>query len=509
MGHASCMYQHTEGGLAVESLYSVYNDIAQRTKGDIYLGVVGPVRTGKSTFIKKFMEALVVPNIKDPYDRQRAVDETPQSASGRMIMTTEPKFIPNDAVTITMEDNISLKVRLVDCVGYMVKSAVGHMENEMPRMVKTPWSEYEIPFEEAAAIGTRKVINDHSTIGVMITADGSFTQFSRGEYQEAEENVLKEMKLSGKPFVILLNSAVPDSPETKQLAKDLSERYTKTVIPVDCLNLNNQSINRIMNGILMDFPVSEICFNLPEWILSLDNDHWLRKEMFSAIKDSFMDKATIKLAYDAAEKLNNYEFFNKANINNISMGTGELTMEIKPADGLFYRIVKEDTGLEIDGEQRLFTVLKELSGIRAEYLKVETALAEVRTKGYGVVTPKLEELTLEPPEIVRQGNRFGIKLRASAPSIHMIRADIETEIAPLVGSEKQSEELVNYLLKEFEGKPEKLWESNIFGKSLHELITEGLQNKLYKMPEDAQLKLQETLQKIINEGSGGLICIIL
>ncbi len=493
----------------MESLYSVYNDIAERTKGDIYLGVVGPVRTGKSTFIKKFMETLVVPNIKDPYDRGRAIDETPQSASGRMIMTTEPKFIPNEAVAITMEDNINFNVRLVDCVGYMVKSAVGHMEDEVPRMVKTPWSDYEIPFEEAAAIGTRKVIKEHSTIGVMITADGSFTQFSRAEYQDAEENVIKELKSSGKPFVIILNSAVPDAAETKELAKNLSDRYAKPVIPIDCLNLNVQSINKVMNGILMDFPISEICFNLPEWILSLDGEHWLRKEMFNAINDSFMDRTTLQLTYDAANRLNSFEFLSKATLNDIRMGTGELTMDIKPADGLFYRIVKEETGLEIDGEQRLFTVLKDLSGIRSEYLKVEDALAEVRTKGYGVVTPKLEELTLEPPEIVRQGTRFGIKLRASAPSIHMIRADIETEIAPLVGSEKQSEELVNYLLKEFEGKPEKLWESNIFGKSLHELITEGLQNKLYKMPEDAQLKLQETLQKIINEGSGGLICIIL
>lgn len=493
----------------MESLYSVYNDIAERTKGDIYLGVVGPVRTGKSTFIKKFMETLVVPNIKDPYDRGRAIDETPQSASGRMIMTTEPKFIPNEAVAITMEDNINFNVRLVDCVGYMVKSAVGHMEDEVPRMVKTPWSDYEIPFEEAAAIGTRKVIKEHSTIGVMITADGSFTQFSRAEYQDAEESVIKELKSSGKPFVIILNSAVPEATETKELAKDLSDRYAKPVIPLDCLNLNVQSINKVMNGILMDFPISEICFNLPEWILSLDSEHWLRKEMFNAINDSFMDRTTLQLTYDAANRLNTFDFLSKATLNDIRMGTGELTMDIKPADGLFYRIVKEETGLEIDGEQRLFTVLKDLSGIRSEYLKVEDALAEVRTKGYGVVTPKLEELTLEPPEIVRQGTRFGIKLRASAPSIHMIRADIETEIAPLVGSEKQSEELVNYLLKEFEGKPEKLWESNIFGKSLHELITEGLQNKLYKMPEDAQLKLQETLQKIINEGSGGLICIIL
>lgn len=507
--HLACIDRYTEGGLAVENLYSVYNDIAERTKGDIYIGVVGPVRTGKSTFIKKFMETLVVPNIKDPYDRGRAVDETPQSASGRMIMTTEPKFIPNEAVTITMEDNISFNVRLVDCVGYMVKSAVGHMEDEVPRMVKTPWSDYEIPFEEAASIGTRKVIKEHSTIGVMITADGSFTQFSRDEYQDSEENVIKELKSSGKPFVIVLNSAVPDAAETKELAKELSERYSKPVIPLDCLNLNIQSINKVMNGILMDFPISEICFNLPEWILSLDSEHWLRKEMINAIRDSFMDRSTLQLTYDAANRLNNYEFLSKVTMSDVRMGTGELTMEIKPADGLFYRIVKEETGLEIDGEQRLFAVLKELSGIRGEYLKVEDALTEVKTKGYGVVTPKLEELTLEPPEIVRQGTRFGIKLRASAPSIHMIRADIETEIAPLVGSEKQSEELVNYLLKEFEGKPEKLWESNIFGKSLHELITEGLQNKLYKMPEDAQLKLQETLQKIINEGSGGLICIIL
>ncbi len=493
----------------MDSLYSIYNDIAERTKGDIYIGVVGPVRTGKSTFIKKFMDTLVVPNIKNPYDRERAVDETPHSAAGRMIMTTEPKFIPNEAVTITMEDNVTLKVRLVDCVGFMVKSAIGHMEDDMPRMVKTPWSDEEIPFEDAAAIGTRKVINDHSTIGIMITTDGSFTQFPRNEYEEAEEGVIRELNASGKPYVILLNSAVPDLPQTKELAKSLSDKYKKPVIPIDCLNLNIQSINKVINGILLDFPVREIRINLPGWMLSLEKDHWLRKEMLCAIQDTFNDGCTVQMAQAAAGRMKDYEFLNQASITEISMGTGVLNIEIKPADGLFYQIVKEDTGLEIDGEQRLFAVLKELSAIRNEYKKVETALNEVRTKGYGVVTPRLDELTLEPPEIVRQGSRFGIKLRASAPSIHMIRADIETEIAPLVGSEKQSEELVNYLLKEFEGKPEKLWESNIFGKSLYELITEGLQNKIYKMPEDAQLKLQETLQKIINEGSGGLICIIL
>lgn len=493
----------------MEALYSIYNDIAERTKGDIYIGVVGPVRTGKSTFIKKFMESLVIPNIRNQYDRERAIDETPQSASGRMIMTTEPKFIPNEAVSVIMDENVNMRVRLVDCVGYMVKSAIGHMEDEMPRMVKTPWYDYEIPFEEAAAIGTRKVINDHSTIGILITADGSFTQFPRVEYQEAEEGVVKELKASGKPFVILLNSANPENPETKNLARDLGEKYHKPVIPVDCLNLNLQSINRIMNGILLDFPVREISFNLPGWIMSLNNEHWLKRELMCAIKDCFCDRSTVHNAYEAVDKLKIYDFLSKAGIDNVKMGIGEISMELKPADGLFYKIIKEETGLEIDGEQRLFSVLKELSGIKVEYAKVANALAEVRTKGYGVVTPRIDELTLEPPEIIRQGTRFGVKLKGSAPSIHMIRADIETEIAPLVGSEKQSEELVNYLLKEFEGAPEKLWESNIFGKSLHELISEGLQNKLYRMPEDAQLKLQETLQKIINEGSGGLICIIL
>lgn len=493
----------------MEAMYSIYNDIAERTKGDIYLGVVGPVRTGKSTFIKRFMESLVVPNIKNQYDRERAIDETPQSASGRMIMTTEPKFVPNEAVTVTMDENVNLRVRLVDCVGFMVKSAVGHMEDEMPRMVKTPWFDYEIPFEEAAAMGTRKVINDHSTIGIMITTDGTFTQFPRNEYAEAEEAVIKELRASGKPYVILLNSAAPDNPETRKLAAEMTEKYQKNVIPVDCLNLSGQSINKIMNGILLEFPVKEISFNLPGWIISLDNEHWLKKELIAAIRNSFGDRSTVQNVYDAADRFSVYDFLNKTEIRDVRMGTGEVCLDMKPADGLFFRVVKDETGLEIDGEQRLFSVLKELSGIKAEYSKIASALADVRSRGYGVVTPSIDELSLEPPEIVRQGSRFGIKLRGSAPSIHMIRADIETEIAPLVGSEKQSEELVNYLLKEFEGAPEKLWESNIFGKSLHELISEGLQHKLFRMPEDAQLKLQETLQKIINDGSGGLICIIL
>ncbi|HOP72610.1 MAG TPA: stage IV sporulation protein A, partial [Thermoclostridium caenicola] len=399
----------------MEALYSIYSDIAERTNGDIYIGVVGPVRTGKSTFIKRFMESLVLPNIKNPYERDRAVDETPQSASGRMIMTTEPKFVPNEAVTVTMDDNVSMRVRLVDCVGYLVKSAIGHMDGEMPRMVKTPWYDYDIPFEEAAAIGTRKVINDHSTIGILITADGSFTNIPREEYEEAEEQVVNELKASGKPFVILLNSTTPESPESKALAEELSSKYRKPVIPVDCLNLGLQSINRIMNGILLDFPVREICFNIPGWILSLDNEHWLKKELINAIRNAFSDRSTVQNVYEAAEKFNVYDFLSKTAIQDVKMGTGEVCLEMKPSDGLFFKVIKEETGLEIDGEQRLFSVLKELSAIRAEYAKVANALQEVRTKGYGVVTPSIDELTLEPPEIIRQGTRFGIKLRGSAP----------------------------------------------------------------------------------------------
>ncbi len=493
----------------MERDYRIYEDIAERTNGDIYIGVVGPVRTGKSTFIKRFMDGLVIPNIPNQYDRERAIDETPQSGSGRTIMTTEPKFVPNEAVTITMDENSTMNVRLVDCVGYLVKSALGYLEDELPRMVHTPWLEHAIPFEEAAEMGTRKVIREHSTIGIVMTTDGSFTNVPREEYEEAEEKVIAELEANNKPYIIILNSAFPDNPDTRQMAERLSEKYRKPVIPMDCLNMTIRDIHHAMKTILYEFPVREVSIDIPRWVTRLDNQHWLKNDIIKAINEVFEERGTIRQISDNACKFDNYDFIKNGRISEMKLGQGRINMELNMADGLFYNILNTETGLDIKGEHELFSILKELAGIKTEYRKIEYALHEVKTRGYGVVTPQLEELKLEPPEIIRQGSRFGIKLRASAPSIHMIRADIETEISPLVGSERQSEELVNYLLKEFEGQPEKLWESNIFGKSLHELITEGLQNKLYRMPEDAQMKLQETLQRIINEGSGGLICIIL
>lgn len=490
-------------------MYNIYQQIAERTQGDIYIGVVGPVRTGKSTFIKRFMDLLVIPNIENGYRRERAKDELPQSASGRTIMTTEPKFIPNEAVEIIIDENVQLKVRLVDCVGYLVKGALGYMENNAPRMVTTPWFEHQIPFEEAAELGTRKVINEHSTIGLVIITDGSITDLSREEYIEAEERVINELKRINKPFVILLNSTRPYDNETIRLKEELEAKYSTPIINTNCAQLRIEDINMIMEKVLLEFPVCEIGINMPRWIESLDENHWLKVDMMDSIKDTFRDVRKIREVKNSIGKFANYEFIKKAYIDKINLGEGDILIELNVTDGLFYRVLGETTGLEIEGEHKLIGLMKDLSRIKKEYEKVEFALHEVRVKGYGIVTPLMDEMSLEEPEIVKQGSRFGVKLRASAPSIHMIRADIETEITPLVGTEKQSEELVNYLLREFESDPSKMWQSNIFGKSLHELVSEGLHNKLFRMPEDAQLKLQETLQKIINEGSGGLICIIL
>lgn len=489
--------------------YNIYQQISERTQGDIYIGVVGPVRTGKSTFIKRFMDLLVIPNIENEYSKGRAKDELPQSASGRTIMTTEPKFVPNEAVEILLDENVKFKVRLVDCVGYMVKGAVGHMENDTPRMVSTPWFEHQIPFVEAAEVGTKKVINDHSTIGLVMTTDGSITDIDREDYIEAEERVINELKEINKPFVVLLNSTSPMDSETESLRQELEEKYGVPVIATNCAQLKIEDLNSIMEGILLEFPIREIGINIPKWIESLEDDYWLKIDMINAVKDVFEGIGKIREIKGAMSKFDDYEFIKKAYVDNINLGGGNALIEVNIEDGLFYRVLSEMTEIEINGEHKLISLMKDLARVKKEYDKIEFALNDVKLKGYGIVTPRITELTLEEPEIVKQGSRFGVKLRASAPSIHMIRADIETEIAPLVGTEKQSEELVNYLLKEFEGEPEKLWQSNIFGKSLHELVSEGLQNKLGRMPEDAQLKLQETLQKIINEGSGGLICIIL
>ena len=487
----------------------VYEDIKARTDGDIYVGVVGPVRTGKSTFIKNFMDLLVIPNIENSYKRERARDELPQSAAGRTIMTTEPKFVPNEAIEITIGDNLELKTRLVDCVGYLVNNALGYMEEDVPRMVKTPWSDEEIPFEEAAEIGTRKVIQEHSTIGILVTTDGSITEIPREDYVEAESRVVNELKELNKPFVIVLNTNNPSSDETRSLANELEEKYGVSVIPTDCTNLNNEDINNIFGKILYEFPIERININFPSWIDGLDNDNELRQELFKEIKDAFKDVSTIKTINESVARISKTDIIVKTTIDKVDLGTGTVTIEISLNNMLFYKVLTEMTGIQMNIEADLFATIDNLSKVKKEYDKVSMALQEVKQKGYGIVMPSMEELILDEPEIVKQGSRFGVKLKARAPSIHMIRADIETEVSPIVGSEKQSEELVNYLLSEFENDPTKIWESNIFGKNLHELVNEGLQNKLYRMPEDAQGKLQETLERIVNEGSGGLICIIL
>ncbi len=489
--------------------YTIYQDIAERTEGDIYIGVVGPVRTGKSTFIKKFMDLLVIPNIENVHKKERARDELPQSAGGRTIMTTEPKFVPNEAVKIVLEDNANFKVRLIDCVGYIVESAMGHIENNNPRMVNTPWFENEIPFQQAAEIGTQKVINEHSTIGLVITTDGSITEIPRQDYVEAESRVVKELKEINKPFVMLLNSINPNSVETQELRNELELKYEVPVIPVNCANLQVDDIHKVMENILMEFPITEIAVNIPKWIEALDNEHWLKSNINKALQDTLKGVVKISQVKTVLLNLNVKDFIDKIYFENINLGTGTVSIDLKVPEQLFYKTLGETSGFEIEDEGALIRLMKEMGNIKREYDKIRFALHEVKEKGYGIVSPGIEELTLEEPEIVKQGNRFGVRLRASAPSIHMIRADIETEVSPIVGTEKQSEELVNYLMKEFEVDPKKIWESNIFGKSLHALVNEGLHNKLNRMPEDAQIKLQETLQKIINEGSGGLICIIL
>lgn len=493
----------------MEDNSKLYEDIANRTDGDIYVGVVGPVRTGKSTFIKNFMDLLVIPNIDNEYKKERAKDELPQSAAGKTIMTTEPKFVPNEAVEITVGNNIKIKTRLVDCVGYLVNNAIGYLEDDLPRMVKTPWFNDEIPFEQAAEIGTKKVIQEHSTIGVLITTDGSITDIPREDYIEPEERIVTELKELNKPFVIVLNSISPNSDYTRSLASKLEDKYSIPVLPIDCSNLSSRDINNIFEKILYEFPIETLNITLPQWVDSLSSDHWLKVELFNEIKKAFENIKVLKHIDSGIEKLQNTEVINKTQINEINPGIGSVNIGINLLDDLFYKVLTEISGVSISSEGDLFSIISELASVKKEYDKISNALDEVKAKGYGIVTPSIDELILDEPEMVKQGSKFGVKLRAKAPSIHMIQANIETEVSPIVGSEKQSEDLVNYLLSEFENDPQKIWSSNIFGKSLHELVNEGLQNKLAKMPEDAQMKLQETLERIVNEGSGGLICIIL
>lgn len=487
---------------------SIYSDIAKRTGGNIYIGVVGPVRSGKSTFISRFMNDLVLPNISDEFARGRANDELPQSSAGKTIMTTEPKFVPEDAVEVILDD-VKMNVRLIDCVGYIVPSAIGYIENEAPRMVKTPWFDEEVPFNMAAEVGTQKVINDHSTIGIVVTTDGSITDIPREEYQAAEERIVSELSELNKPFVVLLNCTEPQSADSRALAAELSEKYQTDVLPVNCLDLDEDKIREILGALLLKFPVNEIKIRCPKWITALDKSHWLKADVFGCIKSAAMEIKGINDIKSAAAKIAECEHVKRALAEEMDLGTGSGVIDVTLQDELFYKILGETTGLELGGENDLMPCMIELADIKRKYERVKNALEEVEATGYGIVLPQMDELTLEEPEIIKQGGKYGVRLRASAPSIHMMSANITTEINPIVGSEKQSEELINYLLNDFEENPTKIWESNIFGKSLSDLVNEGLHNKLNRMPVDARLKLQETIQRIINDGCGGLICIIL
>ncbi len=487
----------------------IYCDIAKRTDGDIYIGVVGPVRTGKSTFIKKFMESLVIPNIASEYRRERAVDELPQSSAGKTIMTTEPKFIPEEAVEVTIGEKARFNARMIDCVGYIVPSAIGYIENEAPRMVITPWFDEEVPFAMAAEVGTRKVIQDHSTIGLVITTDGSISDIPREEYEEAEQRVINELNSINKPFVVLLNCVYPQSKEAVQLAGELSQKYETPVIPVNCVDLEDDDIHNILKQVLYAFPIKEINICMPKWITGLSKGHWLKNNVFDTIRSAAENVKFVRDINSVADSIAGNDNISRAAVSEIDLGKGSAEIYAELKSNLFFKVLGEETGIEISGESDLMPLLKDLTAVKAKYEKIENALSEVDATGYGIVMPTIDELSLEEPEIVKQGGKYGVRLKASAPSIHMMKADIVTEVSPIVGSEKQSEELVMYLLKEFEESPQKIWESNIFGKSLHELVNEGLHNKLYRMPVDARLKLQETLERIINEGCGGLICFIL
>lgn len=487
----------------------IYCDIAQRTDGDIYIGIVGPVRTGKSTFIKRFMETLVIPNINSNFKRERAIDELPQSAAGRTIMTTEPKFIPEEAVEISLDNSARLNVRMIDCVGYIVPSSLGYIENEMPRMVQTPWFDDEVPFNMAAEIGTQKVISEHSTIGLVITTDGSISDIPREEYAESEERVIKELQEIDKPFIVLVNSVNPDSIETHRICETLMEKYNTIAMPINCLTLDEGDIKSIITQILFAFPVKEININMAKWITGLDKSHWLKENIFSAIRSAASTVSNVRDSENVAKGIMVCDNVIESRITDIDLGKGSVTINVELENHLFYKILGETTGLDITCESDLMPILLNLNRVKKDYEKIKTALEEVEATGYGIVMPSMDELSLEEPEIIKQGGKYGVKLKASAPSIHLMKASINTTVSPIVGTEKQSEELIMYLLQEFEESPQKIWESNIFGKSLHELVNEGLHNKLYRMPIEARLKLQETLERVINEGCNGLICFIL
>ncbi len=489
------------------SEYNLYRDIQTRTGGEIYLGVVGPVRTGKSTFIKRFMDLCVLPGIEDENARVRARDELPQSAAGKTIMTTEPKFIPKEAVEVRISDDVAVKVRMIDCVGFMVPGSEGHMEDDVERMVKTPWFDYEIPFTQAAELGTKKVITDHSTIGIVVTCDGSFGDIPRDNYIEPEERTIGELKKLGKPFIVLLNSEKPYSDAVSGMAEKMEEKYGVSVLPVNCEQLRKEDITRILEQILYEFPLAKLEFYVPKWVEMLPMDHKIKGEIIAQIRELSKGLNTIRDIRPENIRVES-EFIDRMKLDRIETDSGTAKIDVEIDDRYYYELLSDLTGSQILGEYELMTLIRELSKMKKEYEKVETAITSVRQKGYGVVMPDQSEITLEEPELIHQGNKFGVKIRSIAPSIHLIRANIETEIAPIVGSEDQAKDLISYL-KESGGENESIWSTNIFGKSVEELVEDGIRGKIYQIGDESQVKLQETMQKIVNDSNGGLVCIII
>jgi stage IV sporulation protein A len=487
----------------------IFRDIAERTGGDIYLGVVGAVRTGKSTFIKRFMEAIVLPNIHNEADRMRATDELPQSAAGRTIMTTEPKFVPNNAVQIHVAEGLDVNVRLVDCVGYTVEGAKGYEDENGPRMVSTPWFDEAIPFQEAAEIGTRKVVQEHSTLGVVVTTDGSIAEIPRESYVAAEERIIAELREVGKPFIMVLNTTSPQSEQTRQLRGELIEKYDIPVIPVSVATMGENEVMSVLREVLYEFPVHEVNVNLPSWVMVLNERHWLRNHFEDSVRETVKDIRRLRDVDRVVEQFSAYDFVERAGLSGMSMGQGVAEIDLYAPDELYDKILMEVVGVEIRGKDHLLQLMQDLTYAKREYDHFSEALEMVKNTGYGIATPSLEEMKLDEPELIRHGSRFGVRLKATAPSIHMIRVDVESEFAPIIGTEKQSEELVRYLVQDFEDNPKKIWESDIFGRSLHSIVREGISGKIAMMPDNARYKLQETLGRIINEGSGGLIAIIL
>jgi len=486
--------------------YDLYNDIKNRTGGEIYIGVLGPVRTGKSTFIKRFMEEMVLPYMEDEHAKLRAQDELPQSAGGKTITTTEPKFIPNEAASVVLSGEIPVSVRLIDCVGYMVEGAAGHMEEDMERMVKTPWFDYEIPFTQAAEIGTDKVMNDHSTIGLVITTDGSFGEIPRGNYLEAEEQTILALKRLRKPFLVLVNSQKPYSEDARRVAEEIGEKYGVAAVTVNCEQLKKEDIHMLLENVLYEFPISSIEFYMPKWVEMLPWDNRMKQDIIGQVGAMMKDYSTIRDVRRKPIELTS-EYIKRCKTDAICLSDGVIRVTLDAEESYYYEMLTEMVGETIADEYQLISKLKSFAAMKHEYAKVLDAVNMVRIKGYGVVTPDKDEITLEKPELIKHGNKFGVKIKASSPSIHMIRANIETEIAPIVGTEEQANDLIGFINQE--DRESGIWNTNIFGKTVEQLVNDGITAKVAVIGEESQLKLQDTMQKIVNDSNGGMVCIII